>query len=58
MKRRLRIEVLSVRRVDLALLQECEVKEVGGPVHLVVELFGVCQLQLVLHVGIMPDTLE
>ena len=28
----------------------------GGSVHLVIELFGVCQLQLILHVGIMLDT--
>ena len=51
------IEVLSIRGVDLALLQESEVEEVGRSVHLVVELFGVCQLQLILHVGIMPHTL-
>lgn len=31
-RRRLRIEVLSVRR-DPRLLQESEVEEVGGPVH-------------------------
>lgn len=52
------VEVLSVGRVDLPLLQKGEVEEVGRPVHLVVELFGVCQLQLILHVGIMPYTLE
>lgn len=50
------VEVLSVGRVDLPLLQEGEVEEVGRPVYLVVELFGVCQLQLILHVGIMPYT--
>lgn len=50
------VEVLSVGRVDLPLLQKGEVEEVGRPVHLVVELFGVCQLQLILHVGIMPYT--
>lgn len=57
MRKQLGIEVLSVRRVDLTLLQEGKVEEVGGSMHLVVEFFGVCQLQFILHVGIMPDTL-
>lgn len=55
-RKQLGIEVFSVRRVDLTLLQESEVEEVGRSVHLVVELFRICQLQLILHVGIMPDT--
>lgn len=57
MRKQLGIEVLSVRRVDLTLLQEGKVEEMRGSMHLVVEFFGVCQLQLILHVGIMPDTL-
>lgn len=57
MRTQLGVQVLAVRRVDLPLLQEGEVEEVGRPVHLVVELFGVCQLQLIFHVGIMPYTL-
>lgn len=56
-KKQLSIEVLPICRVDLTLLQECKIEEVGRSVHLMVELFGVCQLQLILHVGIMPDTL-
>lgn len=52
------VEVLSVCRVDLPLLQEGKVEEVGGPVDLVVEFLGVCQLQLVFHVGVMANTLE
>lgn len=57
MRKQLGVEVLSVCRVDLTLLQEGKVEEVGGSVYLMVELFRVCQLQLILHVGIMPDTL-
>ena len=47
------IHVLSVGVVDLALLQRGEVEEVRGPVDFMVELFGVGQLEVVLHVGVM-----
>ena len=50
------VHILAVRVVDLALLQRGEVEEVRGPVHLVVELLGVGQLQVVLHVGVVADT--
>ena len=51
--------VLSVgpHRVP-ALLDAGEVHEVAGSVHLVVELLGVGQRQLVPHVGVVADTHE
>lgn len=48
------VHILSVCVVDLALLQRSEVEEVRWSVDLVVELLGVGQLQVILHVWIVP----
>jgi phosphate/sulfate permease len=50
------IHVLSVCIVDLSLLQGGKVEEVRGPMDLVVELLGVGQLQVILHVGVVANT--
>ena len=50
------VHVLPVGVVDLALLQGGEVEEVRGSVDLVVELLGVGELQVILHVGIVTHT--
>ena len=52
--------VLSVRSVEVSslLLQTGKVEEVRGAVHLVVELLGVPEGELVLHRGLVPDAHE
>ena len=52
--------VLSVGPVEVSslLLQTGEVEEVRGAVHLVVELLGVPEGELVLHRGLVPDAHE
>eukprot|EP00964_Phaeocystis_antarctica_P078146 scaffold48598_cov65-Phaeocystis_antarctica.AAC.1 len=47
----LRVVVLPVGRLHGRLVGRVEVEEVRRPVQLVVELLGVCELELVLHVG-------
>merc|ERR1712117_916960 len=52
--------VLPVGPVEVSslLLQTGEVEEVRGAVHLVVELLGVAEGELVLHRGLVPDAHE
>lgn len=50
------VEILLVSAGELRLVHGAEVKEVGGAVDLMVELFGVGQLELILHVGVMSHT--
>ena len=52
--------VLSVGPVEVSslLLQTGEVEEVRWAVHLVVELLGVAEGELVLHRGLVPDAHE
>lgn len=52
----LRVHILTVGVVDLTLLQRGEVEEVRRPVDLVVELLRVGELQVILHVWIVPHT--
>ena len=55
----LREHVLSVCSHSVnALLDAGEVHEVAGSVHLVVELLGVGESQLVPHVGVVSDSHE
>ena len=57
---RLSEHVLSIGPVEVSslLLQTGEVEEVRGAVHLVVELLGVAEGELVLHRGLVPDAHE
>jgi len=50
------VQVLAVCSYHISLLEAAEVEEVRRPMKLVVELLRVCQLDLVLHVGIMVYT--
>lgn len=50
------VEILLVSAGELCLVHGAEVKEVGGTVDLMVELLGVRQLELILHVGVMSHT--
>lgn len=50
------VEILLVSARELGLIHGAEVQEVGGAMDLVVELLGVGQLELILHVGVMSHT--
>ncbi len=51
-------QVLSIRREEVAVLSGAKVQEMRRPVHLVIELLRVGQLQLVLEIRVKTNTHE